>query len=413
MRHIVIVLLLTAAIHPFFGQDQVKDQKPETQDVFAPFVSRLKAVASETSILITWRDSDDLKGANLIYRHTEEINAGNIDKADLITRIPTGIQSYVDYPPDTNTYFYALIIDQYRLFIPFRNITLTGRQIKNVGALEEISSKINGIKTEVADDTIIISFSTNQPSRELLLYRSSSPLQEYTDLIGAVAYVLDPGSTSHHDNPPAGLDYYYAVLDAEMVKMGKVDLAAGENATFTPAQIPLKEETAIESAPQIYRGLPLPFLTISREVFSGKNLGSDFKLPDQQKLSTAVEEAVTKILRGIVTAQPKQMNITVLEIDQAEPQGGEEYILKAIIDESLANSQYKSAESRLKNFLSIHRSDEIEARAHYYLAQTYYFQQRYQEALMSFLMAQDFYYAKVEPWIDACFEQLTIDLGFR
>jgi TolA-binding protein len=101
------------------------------------------------------------------------------------------------------------------------------------------------------------------------------------------------------------------------------------------------------------------------------------------------------------------MIVTVLATDETEKSGGEEYILKSILDKYLIQEKYREAEKELKNFLSIHRNRNIEVRAHFYLAQSYYFQSRYRKALIEFTMAQENYYRDVSPWIDACFDKIA------
>jgi len=48
----------------------------------------------------------------------------------------------------------------------------------------------------------------------------------------------------------------------------------------------------------------------------------------------------------------------------------------------------------------------VQARAHYYLGQAYFFDKRPREALLEFLLAEDPYYHEVDQWKDACFQQL-------
>jgi hypothetical protein len=48
----------------------------------------------------------------------------------------------------------------------------------------------------------------------------------------------------------------------------------------------------------------------------------------------------------------------------------------------------------------------MEARVRFYLAQAYYFQGLYEEALLEFVLAQDQLYAPVQPWLESCFRNL-------
>lgn len=103
--------------------------------VFAPFVSRLKATKRESSIVLTWRDSPNIQGTNRVYRHTAEITEKNIEQSMPLARVAHGDKSYIDYPPDTQSYYYAVIVESpdgesYNIFIPFRNKTIIPAKIK-------------------------------------------------------------------------------------------------------------------------------------------------------------------------------------------------------------------------------------------------------------------------------------------
>jgi hypothetical protein len=386
-------------------------QQDGEQEVFAPFVSRLKAASQGSHILLTWRDAEDVAGTNLIYRHTEQIQADNIEEAELIARVAQGTQSYADYPADTRPYFYAVVLQaedgrQYPLFIPFRNITRAAAAAEEIGAPEELAADITGLTATVDGDAVIISYRSSQANRELLLYRSSRPLNRYTDLLGAVSYVVEAGLQTVVDRPPAGLEYHYAVLDSELVKLARVELTRGENTTSAAVRIPIPETARAHTVPAPIRAVPLPFLSLDRTVFSGETLGPRIAYPETRELSSATEEAVGKILRGIVDAGPARMSVAVLEIDQAEAQGGEDYVLKSIIRESLVSEEFAAAEEKLVDFLSVRRETKLAARACFYLGQARFLQEHYREALLDFLAAREEFYADADPWVDACFDRL-------
>ena len=102
-----------------------------------------------------------------------------------------------------------------------------------------------------------------------------------------------------------------------------------------------------------------------------------------------------------------QMKVVLLDLDQTDNPTGEEYILQSILQKHLLSDRYSQAETELINFLHVRRKREIEVRAHFYLAQSYYFQRRYRKALTEFLVAQDEYYKEVRHWVDACFDRIT------
>ncbi|MCK5557377.1 MAG: hypothetical protein KAJ01_03300, partial [Candidatus Hydrogenedentes bacterium] len=376
--------------------------------VFAPFVSRLKATKRESSIVLNWRDSPDIQGTNRVYRHTAEITEKNIEQSMQLARVPHGEKSYIDYPPDTQSYYYAVILESpegesYNIFIPFRNKTIVPVKIKFIGAPELLAAKITDIRAEGSTEGIKISFVSDKSSRDLMLYRSDSPLENLSDLLNTVSWVLIEGTTKYGDMPPAGTGYYYAVLDAELVKAGKVSLVPGENSTQFPVQVPLEKAEKVktpESEPST-RIMPLPYLILSKEVKTGDELKSSIHLPRRVELNPTTSKAVGAILTDAPQLKERQMKVALLDMDQIENPTGEEYVLKAILHEHLLSGSYSQAETELVDFLSVRRKRQIEVRAHFYLAQSYYFQRQYRKALTEFLMTQDEYYKEVRHWVDA------------
>jgi len=382
--------------------------------VFAPFVSRLKATKRESSIVLTWRDSPDIQGSNLVYRHTAEITEKNIDQSLKLARVAHGKKSYIDYPPDTQSYYYAVIVESpegesFNIFIPFRNKTIVPVKIKFIGAPELLAAKITDIRAEGSTEGIKISFVSDKPNRDLMLYRSDSPLESLSDLLNAVSWVLIEGTTKFGDVPPAGIGFYYAVLDAELVKAGKVAFVPGENSTQFPVQVPLETAEKVETpdGETSTRIMPLPYLILSKEVKTGNELKSSIYLPRRVELNPATSEAVEAVLADAPRLNEPQMKVALLNPDQTENPTGEEYLLKAILHEHLLSGRYSQAETELVNFLSVRRNREIEVRAHFYLAQSLYFQRQYRKALSEFLIAQDEYYKEVRRWVDACFDRIT------
>ena len=381
--------------------------------VFAPFVSRLKATKRESSIVLNWRDSPDIQGTNRVYRHTAEITEKNIEQSMQLARVPHGEKSYIDYPPDTQSYYYAVILESpegesYNIFIPFRNKTIVPVKIKFIGAPELLAAKITDIRAEGSTEGIKISFVSDKSNRDLMLYRSDSPLENLSDLLNTVSWVLIEGTTKYGDMPPAGIEYYYAVLDAELVKAGKVSLVPGENSTQFPVQVPLEKAEKVktpESEPST-RIMPLPYLILSKEVKTGDELKSSIHLPRRVELNPATSKAVGAILTDAPQLNERQMEVALLDMDQIENPTGEEYVLKAILHEHLLSGSYSQAETELVDFLSVRRKRQIEVRAHFYLAQSYYFQRQYRKALTEFLMTQDEYYKEVRHWVDACFDKI-------
>lgn len=197
-------------------------------------------------------------------------------------------------------------------------------------------------------------------------------------------------------------------MDAELVKAGKVSLVPGKNSTQFPVQVPLETAEKVETldSKTSTRIMPLPYLILSKEVKTGDELNSSIHLPRKVTLNPATSDAVEAVLADAPRLSEPQMKVVLLNLDQAENPTGEEYVLKAILHEHLLSGRYSQAETELVNFLSVRRNREIEVRAHFYLAQSFYFQRQYREALTEFLIAQDEYYKEVRHWVDACFDRI-------
>ncbi|MFP4564116.1 MAG: tetratricopeptide repeat protein, partial [Spirochaetia bacterium] len=91
--------------------------------------------------------------------------------------------------------------------------------------------------------------------------------------------------------------------------------------------------------------------------------------------------------------------------------GGEEYTLKSILNKEFEERRWIETESLLNKFLSVHRSESIERRARYYLGQTLFFQGKYRDALLEFVLIRDELYVHVEPWLDVIFYRINGDFG--
>ncbi len=104
-------------------------------------------------------------------------------------------------------------------------------------------------------------------------------------------------------------------------------------------------------------------------------------------------------------AQP-QMNRSVLPAEATPSPDRDETLLQGIVKGPFSAGDAPAAENQLLDFLSLNRPADVQARAHFYLGQTYFFNNRPREALLEFLLADDSYYHEVELWKDACFRQL-------
>jgi hypothetical protein len=134
MRPFRVILALVLAAGSAFAQTGSPGQgataaaaSPAAQPE-VPFVSRLRAEVVESGIRLTWKDSPDVVGTCLIYRSAAPITAQNLGSATLAGTVGSGVETWVDTPPDANPYFYAVVMQdargtRYPLAIPYRNVT--------------------------------------------------------------------------------------------------------------------------------------------------------------------------------------------------------------------------------------------------------------------------------------------------
>jgi hypothetical protein len=279
------------------------------------------------------------------------------------------------------------------------------------------------------------------------------------DLIDAIAPLqLEAGTSEFIDFPIPGVETYYAVLDTETFKLGKQVLVPGENTTDGAVMIPMEVSrvalmppsgTEPPGSPESRDGTGSPggeAVVSDRKIFGGEGTSTDttgtrppvsprqpgqpattlplastplpylqlagdtrntVSVPRQRTdLDPMTQAAVSRVLSTAPPPQASQAQVVILPEDRGEPAAGESASLHNILRDTLLAGDFTEAESRLLGFLNLRRSSYTEARVRFYLAQAYYFQGLYEEALLEFVLAQGELYAPVQPWIESCFRHL-------
>jgi hypothetical protein len=396
----------------------------DQKDVYAPFVSRLKAAVRGPQIKLTWKDSPDIEGNYLVYRHTDEITLENFGKAVLIGQVDSGEESFIDAPVVRGEFYYAVLAKTadgkvFDIFIPFRNKTMKSIAIESTAEEKDLAAVVSSIAARFEKDGIQISFRASRADRDLILYRSTSPIFSEAQLsLSNIVKSLKSSETSVTDYPVPGIPYYYALVDEKLLESGVVVLAAGESASREYVEIPLSKEEkplfmpARSSAPAA-RPMPLPYFLLSREIGTGRPLSSQdpFGLPGMVGISPETKQAVKEILTKAPPLPAPVLQPRILDMDKALGTSKEEYTLRTILDGPFERRNWVEAEKQLSNFLSIHLSEEIRIRAYYYRAQTLFFQDRQAESFMEFLLASRSFYPEVRPWLDEILRLRRITTG--
>lgn len=397
------------------------------EKVFAPFVSKIRAEASDGLVKISWTDSRDATGPVEIYRSALPLSAGNLDAARLLAEVPYGAESYLDTPPSRGPWYYWVAAksetgQRYAIVVPYSNASgapafaepreaaaPASAPAKEVPAASPERARptapaVAKLSASVKGDSVLLGFEPRPGVTKLVLYRSASRIAKISDLLDAVIVQASDGpSTSFVDYPVPGIGYYYAILAEGDLTAGDAAIAIGANSTATSAEVPLgQSRVGLPAAPSELRSMPLPLLSVEAALAS-----RTAEPPTEAKpLSADAAKAVAELEASAPAPTIRAPKPRVFPQDLQAPGGGEEYTLRSIVQGVFARKQWDEAAKQLAAYLSLSRSPAVEARSRYYLGQAYFFSGRYREALFEFLMVQSQYYAEGQEWIEAIMPRL-------
>jgi hypothetical protein len=412
---LVLAALLAAAALPAAAQQG--PPPASSTGASAVFVSRLKAEPVDDQVKLTWTDSPDITGSCVVYRSDQEITSQTLARASVIGTVPTGTGSFIDTPPYQRGWFYAVLLRDsagtlYPVLVPFRNKTSAPAAPQTAAPEEQLAARVTDIHAvpTAQGDSIEVTFVSSNPTRDLLIFWGPTRFSRPQDLLTATRTTpLDPGTTRYVLAVLPGIDYWFAVLDSGLFKLGQAPLAPGANTTAYPIQLQVTSAHGLPSAfSASQRGIPLPSLAITRGVQSGRSLdaGDIADLPDPAPISDATQKALDALRQELPAPRSQPPQAQVLPSDATPTPGGELGRLQEIVQGPFLAGDMSSAETRLLDFLSLPRKPDLSNRARFYLGQVYYFETRTRDALLEFLSAQDSFYGETQAWIDACYEKL-------
>ncbi|MDR2661599.1 MAG: hypothetical protein LBC31_01220 [Treponema sp.] len=376
----------------------------EVQPVFAPLVSMLEAVIKNNLIRLSWKDAEDIRGPVYVYRSETPFSGRPSVSLPIPVEVPYGTGSYLDEADKPGVLYYFVVASdewgrKYTLSIPYTNMINVTIAPENVpgyyyqpgprpegsvpsGANPAAAGGASGpagigtVTVSVEEDRVIINFSGPDRSKNLLLYRSISPIRRPEDLLSALIIQQKRGAP-FIDYPVPGIPYYYAVIYEEDLGSPLLVIRPGHNATAEAAVIP---STA---GPPDSRDIPLPRVNLSGGI------------PDTPGPAPAASPGRRAAERGKMEPAvfPEDLSGTPLE--------GEEYQLHTIVRGYFSIRDWDKSEEELRRFLALPRKIPLKARAHFYLGQACYFQGKSREALFAFLNAQENYPSETAPWIRA------------
>ena len=375
---------------------------------FIPYVSQIRVESRSNLIRLTWLDSPDARGPVYIYRSVRPF-AGSIPANIRPVVVRYGEQYYIDDSDDMeNVYYFVAASDltgqRYDIILPrINSISLIPGQTsqESVGSADfEIPSVepvqgISNLRATQDGERVIITFNTNGPRKNAILYRSMTQIRTPQDLLNAVIVQSRIDSPFvDFPVPVPGLEWFYAVIYEDEVASGNMGIKPGVNATSTAVTV-----TSEQTPERPLRPIPLPVLTLRNTMPD-----SHFMTEIPEQAAAPLSSVSENILRG--TKMPSKTPLTlkkprVFAVDLVAPTGGEESALFQIITEYFVTFQWETARISLQHYLSLPRSKDIEARARFYLGQTLYYTGNHREALMEFLKIRSIHAAEANNWIEA------------
>jgi hypothetical protein len=383
-------------------------QGSAAERTFSPYVSHLTAENRNNLVRLSWIDSSDARGPVYIFRSTRPFSETVPLEAGPI-QVSYGIQSYVDETEGFGTVYYFVVASdvqgwRYDTFILYTNTATVNfsavpeeeaAQVQLVETQRAGDSVITGLTAHAQGEGVIVSFVVNGVDRNKLLYRSTQPIRRVQDLLDSL--MRSGISSPFIDYPAPGSSYYYAIVFEDDILRRGVEIQPGRNATVEAVEIAGKAQGI---APTI-RAIPLPSLSVYKA-----SPGSDFysELPSPA-LPQAGGNAETA-MRGQFAPSPLKRPRAFAR-DLEAPEGGEESILRSIVQGPFVRREWQNAREQLLRFLAFPRSRALEARAHFYLGQTYYYSGRNRDALLEFLVVQSTYPNEANEWIEVVLTGFT------
>ena len=385
--------------------------------VFAPFVSKIAVAEKDGKVSLSWTDSRDAVGSVIVFRSDQAISIEGIPALERLAEVPFGAQSYIDKPPKSGTWRYFVVSTdsggaRYDVVLPYGNsIEIRVAVPEAVPVAEDqkkpTEKKITGVNAQVRGDSVHVSFRAASSVENILVYRSALPLTGTRDLLDAVIIQSAPAAVAPViDYPVPGIGYFYALVPEEDLRSGRIELVPGTNATTVPVEVPPgRYRVGLPGPPHDIRSMPLPLISLDAAMPGGA-VGPQ-PPANPIKLSAAAGKAVADLLGPVRPAKHPDRRPRAFPQDLETPLGGEEYALRSIVQGAFAKRDWDESARQIARYLSLSRTPATEARAHYYLGQSYFFSGRYSEALFEFLLVQSQYHAEGQEWIDAILPRLT------
>jgi hypothetical protein len=390
----------------------------ERKPVFTPFVTGIKVEPRNNLVRLSWVDSPDAAGSVYIYRSPTPFNDTASYTLIRPIEVPYGVQSYIDEVAEGGDWYYFIASSdtegrRYDIMLPYNNTASISLEYPEEDVVifepepdpedepagvparrRQVWSGITNLRAIIRGDGVEITFGIGDSSRIPVLYRSVTPITANRSILDAVIVQSGIGSP-YMDYPVPGIAYYYALIVEDELFSGNMEIQPGINATRDPVEIPSGYRVGLRSSPDL-RSIPLPLISVNRVSSTGTESSSP------TPLSSRAERAVSGIKPSENFSKIPFKAPRAFKDDLEVPSGGgEDYILKNIVQGPFLRRSWEEARENLTEFLSLPRSSSAENRARFYLGQAYYYSGSYREALFEFLLIGDVFPAESGEWVQA------------
>jgi hypothetical protein len=404
VRNIVLALALTLAAAPVWSQD-------------APYVTRLSAQSTPRSVVLTWKDAAGFPGARYeIWRSAHEILKDGLASAILIGTVNSGVEAFEDTKVSGPSYYLVLLRDaagnRQGYYVPYKNKTLDPVQPQGT---EVAAARVRVGTVTYARTQVIVPFTADPADRKLVVFRRAAPITTVTDLKDATLLGNTTGAQApFRDTPPPGIDFYYAILDAQAFADGKPEAFQPDNTTDRAASFPLVAlpDTGLDSGlrPDVTtaaRALPLPILQVESAPETGAPLVPTGYEPIKPQ---PLPPETTAVLRQWAKSSGSPAGLpdpVVLPEERAAARDGAARYLVQILHAYLEPKDWKGAVDALRTVLKLTLDSRTEARARFYLGEALGYQKDYKNAFVEILSARDAYPVETRPFLDSLLSLLA------
>lgn len=253
---------------------------------------------------------------------------------------------------------------------------------------------VSKIDAKIDEENQITVTWENNSDFDVKIYKSNKIIENKDDLQNCTFENLEKRQNSYTEKILDDSEHFYFVSlnDENLILCGVNSTILGIRAKKTENQNSLQNEIPQKNDSlknREKRETPLPYIDFSDE-YEESFLNNFIKNQNQEKSNHLAQ-----------TLKPH-----IFDEEKTEPEGGEEFLLYEIISNQFVQKNYSEANQRLTRLLGTNISQNVRIRATFYLAQTLYYLENYEQAILTFARVENAYPALVKKWISSSLDKM-------